>query len=136
MILQPFRSVKIDTFSYISRYNPTRTRWGRVHEKKVPLFYLLMCFLTKYFKALYKGFSICSKKTWKLFFHRNILKPLSALSSWKFFLDQDYVQLSEILLSKWLNKNWKNREANTPFPKPMFWGVGLTAILVIFLVMS
>ena len=38
MILQPFRSVKIDTVSYSSHQNPTRTRWDRVREKKSPVF--------------------------------------------------------------------------------------------------
>ena len=31
--LQPFRPVKIDTFSYSSHENPMRTRWDRVGEK-------------------------------------------------------------------------------------------------------
>ena len=38
IILQPFRPVKIDTVSYSSHQNSTRTRWGRVREKKSPVF--------------------------------------------------------------------------------------------------
>ena len=34
LILVPFRSVKIDYFSYSTHENPMRTRWDRVCEKK------------------------------------------------------------------------------------------------------
>ena len=62
------------------------------------------------------------QKNIKTFFHLNILKPLSALPSWNFFLDQDYVQLSEIFLSKWLNKNWKKSRGQYPPKTPVLGG--------------
>ena len=37
-------------------------------NKKIIFFHLWVCFLTKYFNALYKGFWIYAKKTEKLFF--------------------------------------------------------------------
>ena len=33
LILQPFRPVKIDVFSYSSHQNPIRIRWDRLSEK-------------------------------------------------------------------------------------------------------
>ena len=41
LILQPFRSIKIDTFSYSSHENPMRTRWDRVGKKAFSNFLLV-----------------------------------------------------------------------------------------------
>ena len=39
IILQPFRPIKIDVFSYSCHQNPIRTHWDRVSEKNVYNFF-------------------------------------------------------------------------------------------------
>ena len=123
LILQPFRSVKIDTVSYSSHQNPTRTRWDWVREKKSPVFYLWLRFLTQYFKAIYKGFWISAKKQKNFFFNWIFWSYLMLSHHEIFFLDQDYVQLAEIFFSKWLNKNWKKSRGQYPPQTPVLGGV-------------
>ena len=64
-----------------------------------------MCFLTKYFKALYKGFCIYAKKTEKLFFDVKISCVYRIFYDHEFFCPrQDHIQVSHIFLKDHLTK--------------------------------
>ena len=122
LILQPFRSVKIDTVSYSSHQNPTRTRWDWVREKKVQFFYLWLRFLTQYFKAIYKGFWISAKKQ-KNFFFNWIFWSYLMLSNHEFFSRSGLCSISWDFFFKMIEqKLTKIQRPIPPSQNPCFGG--------------
>ena len=81
LILQPFRSVNIDAFSYSSHSNPMGTRCDRVCEKNFPIFHLWVAFLTEYFTCTVDGFLREPKLAQNAVFRTSILSTEGVGSS-------------------------------------------------------
>ena len=117
LILQPFRSVKIDTVSYSSHQNPTRTRWDWVREKKSPFFFICGCAsLLSTLKQFIKASGSLPKNR-KTFFQLNILKLLNAQSSWNFFSRSGLCSTSWDFFFKMIEQKLKKFERSIPPPK-------------------
>ena len=94
IILQPFRPIKIDAFSYSSHWNSIRTRWDRVCEKKVSIFFTYVCF-----------------PYWVLYMHRIRLSMICKINQKSNFSKVDFIgwkgwKVNSMLEIDWLEPKW------------------------------